>query len=78
MRKFDEHHDPEPGVTSIFGIYFCQRCRNIITPLRANGNSLEFTCQTCGTQDIDFTSRYHDDCILSNKELQSTCNNIPM
>lgn len=43
----------------------------MMTPLRANGNLLEFTCQTCGMQEIDFTNRYNEDCLLYSKELQS-------
>jgi hypothetical protein len=58
-------------VSSVFGIYFCWRCHNMMAPLRANANSLEFCCQTCGVQEVDFTERYNEDCLLYSKELQA-------
>lgn len=56
--------------TSVFGIYFCPRCSNIMSPARANGSLLEFSCQTCGSQEIDFALRFNEDCLLYTKELQ--------
>ena len=43
----------------------------MMAPLRANANSLEFCCQTCGVQEVDFTERYNEDCLLYSKELQA-------
>lgn len=69
MQKEEEAEGTE--VTSVFGIYFCWRCHNMMAPLRASGVSLEFQCQTCGVQEIDFSQRYNEDCLLYSKELQS-------
>jgi DNA-directed RNA polymerase subunit RPC12/RpoP len=68
---------PKEEVTSVFGIYFCLRCKNMMAPIQANGNLLEFNCQTCGIQEIDFSKRYNEDCLLYSKELQ-TCTPLPM
>lgn len=59
-----------PQATSVFGIYFCPRCSNIMSPAKANGSLLEFSCQTCGNQEIDFSQRFNEDCLLYTKELQ--------
>ena len=56
--------------TSVFGIYFCPRCSNIMSPAKANSDLLEFACQTCGNQQIDFSQRQGEDCLLYTKELQ--------
>ena len=60
----------ERGVTSVFGLYFCNRCRNMLTPIKANGYMLEFNCVSCGPQSVDFSQRTNDDCMLYSKELQ--------
>jgi len=28
------------GVTAVFGIYFCNKCKNVLSPIKANGHNL--------------------------------------
>lgn len=28
------------GVTAVFGIYFCNKCKNVLSPMKANGHNL--------------------------------------
>ena len=60
----------EVEVQSVFGIYFCPSCRNMLAPNKANGNMLELLCPTCGVTSIDFSQRQNEDCMLYSKELQ--------
>jgi DNA-directed RNA polymerase subunit M/transcription elongation factor TFIIS len=40
----------------VAGIHFCNVCKNILTPNRANESVLEFRCRSCGKVDKDFTN----------------------
>ena len=53
-----------------FGLYFCHVCKNVMTPMRANGNMLEFFCPRCGKKQINFSNRKNKDAMLYSKELQ--------
>lgn len=43
----------------------------MLTPTKANGHILEFACNICGPQHIDFSSRTNEGCMLYSKELQA-------
>lgn len=60
----------DKGVTNVFGLYFCNSCKNMLTPTKANGHILEFSCVICGPQQIDFSARQNEECMLYSKELQ--------
>lgn len=57
-------------MTCIFGMYFCDACSNMLHPYRANEGFLEFKCYVCGSQQIDFKSRFGEECMIYTKELQ--------
>jgi DNA-directed RNA polymerase subunit M/transcription elongation factor TFIIS len=58
-------------VLTIFGIYFCNRCRNMMAPYRPLGSVLEFKCQSCGVKQIDFKERKGEECMLFNKDMKT-------
>lgn len=60
---------------SIFGIYFCGRCRNMMTPSLPLGTQLVFKCQSCGVRKVDFQQRKGDDCLLFGKDMKTR--NLP-
>lgn len=61
----------EDKVLTIFGIYFCNRCRNMMTPYRPIQSLLEFKCQTCGFKKIDFKDRKGEECMLFSKDMKT-------
>ena len=63
-----EDHHP---VVSVLGIYFCTRCENMMTPHKDCGPVLEFKCLSCGIQELDFTRRVGENCMIYSKELQA-------
>ncbi len=53
--KADQEGEPEAKggeVLTMFGIYFCSRCRNMMTPHRSEDRKLIFKCQTCGLKEV--------------------------
>lgn len=73
---FEITDDPNSGqnedkVMTIFGIYFCNRCRNMMTPYRPVWSVLEFKCPSCGVKKIDFKDRKGEECMLFNKDMKT-------
>lgn len=54
---------------SLFGIYFCSRCENFMTPSKGNGLQLDFKCLSCGVHELDFSDRRGERCMLYSKEI---------
>jgi|JI9StandDraft_2_1071091.scaffolds.fasta_scaffold1300941_1 DNA-directed RNA polymerase subunit M/transcription elongation factor TFIIS len=52
---------------SVPGIHFCNYCRNIMTPQRANESVLEFKCRHCNKVDKDFTNARDEEKLVYSK-----------
>jgi ribosomal protein S27E len=55
--EFRSQSEREKPVKSVFGLYFCSSCNNMLTPTKANGHLLELNCNICGIKQIDFSNR---------------------
>lgn len=52
--KADNEAEADSEVLTIFGIYFCSRCRNMMAPSLSLGSQLVFKCQSCGIRKVEF------------------------
>lgn len=56
---------------NIYGMYFCSKCKDLLTPYKENGEKLEFICKSHPERVIvDFTNARPEECVIYNKELK--------
>lgn len=54
----------------IYGMHFCDVCRNMMIPNKEQGEKLEFICRQCDKKEVDFSKLRNQECVIYNKELR--------
>ena len=67
VKKEDKRGKP----INVFGAFFCERCRNLLTPSKASSTNLQFECHQCGFEDVDFASENREDRVLYSKDYKN-------